>query len=630
MNGEKISPASTNGLPVSPALDLAIEAAQVPTESNPLDRRVVWICGLALVIGVMTSFVAVAFLRLIALVTNISFYGSISLENVTPADNNLGLWVLLVPVVGAFIVGLMARYGSQAIRGHGLPEAMEQVLTNQSRIPARITFLKPISAAVAIGTGGPFGAEGPIIATGGALGSLIGQFLRTSASERKTLLAVGAAAGTAAIFNSPVAAVLLAVELLLFEFRARSLVPVALGSVAATGMRMILFEGGEHPVFPMPDVTAPTLEALAFFVALGAVMGVAAAFITRLVYAIEDIFERLPIHWMWWPMVGAVAVGICGYFVPATLGVGYDNITTAISDVGETKLIGILALAKLISWSISIGSGTSGGTMAPLFTIGAGFGNVLGAAAAQLLPSAAIDVRVAALVGMAAMFAGASRALLASAVFAFETTWQPFGLLPLLGGCAASYLVSALLSRHSLMTEKIARRGVNVPVEYASDPLEQITVGKIASKPVVTLQATQTVEEARQWLKTAGADFSHQGFPIVNTAGALVGIITRRDLAKHKESGGKALQEIAISLPRFVYESTTARQAADHMVNHSIGRLPVVTRQRPPRVVGIVTRSDILMAYRHRMNESMTQRPTITIAKFRRRTIDRKNKEKVE
>ena len=376
-----IHAATGDGLTISPSLDFVVEAAQIPTKSSTIDRRVVWLCAVSIGLGLAAAIVAQVLIKLIAVITNLAFYGRYSLDFTSPAGNQLGLFVIAIPIIGAIIVGFMARYGSKAIRGHGIPEAMEQVLTNGSRIPARITFLKPISSAIAIGTGGPFGAEGPIIATGGALGSLVGQFMHTTPAERKILLAVGAAAGMAATFGSPVSAVLLAIELLLFEFRARSIVPVALGSAAAAGMRVIL--DGAHPVFPMPDVAAPQSGALAFYVLLGAVIGVAAAAVTRAVYAIEDAFERLPIHWMWWPAIGAVAVGVVGYFAPRTLGVGYDNISSIISDHWTTQFVAILCLMKFVSWSIALGSGTSGGTLAPLFTIGAGLGSVLGGARYQ-------------------------------------------------------------------------------------------------------------------------------------------------------------------------------------------------------------------------------------------------------
>src|SRR5690606_19186993 len=353
-----------------------------------------------------------------ALITNIVFFHRVSLEMVSPASADLGPWMVAVPVAGAVIIGLMARFGSPAIRGHGIPEVMEKVLHGESRIPVRLMVLKPISAAIAIGTGGPFGAEGPIIATGGALGSTVGQVLRITAEERKTLLAAGAAAGMAATFGSPVSAVLLAIELLLFEYRARSMIPVALAAAAATSVRMILV--GPDPVFMIPPIAPPSGAALASYVVLGGLIGLAAAAVTRAIYTIEDAFERLPIHWMWWPALGAVVVGIIGYIEPRTLSVGYVWIEQILSGdiVGMTLLL--FVVLKFISWSIYLGSGTSGGTLAPLFIIGGGLGAALGSAADALWPGLGMDASVAGLVGMAAIFAGASHALLASVVFAFE------------------------------------------------------------------------------------------------------------------------------------------------------------------------------------------------------------------
>ncbi len=312
--------AATGGLTISPSLDLVTEAAQVPTETSIVDRRVIFVSAFAVATGAVASVVSVLLIKLIAFFTNFAFFHTWSTQDVSPAGNALGAWVILVPIVGGLIVGFMARYGSKAIRGHGIPEAMEQVLVNGSRIPFRVTFLKPLSAAISIGTGGPFGAEGPIIATGGALGSLVGQLTYTTPAERKTLLAAGAAAGMAATFGTPVSAVLLAIELLLFEFRARSIIPVAMASATAAGLRLIL--AGSAPVFAMEGLSPVPLSALAFYAALGLVLGVVSSGVTRLVYAVEDLFDRLPIHWMWWPALGAVAVGIVGYIAPRTVGVG--------------------------------------------------------------------------------------------------------------------------------------------------------------------------------------------------------------------------------------------------------------------------------------------------------------------
>ena len=615
--------ASSDGLPVSPALDLVLEAAQVPPQPTLIDGRVLRLCALAIGLGATAGVISQVLVRLIALVTNLAFYGRISLVDVSPAGNSLGFFVIFIPILGALIVGLMARYGSQAIRGHGIPEAMEQVLTNRSRIPARITFLKPLSAAISIGTGGPFGAEGPIIATGGALGSVIGQVLSTTAAERKTLLAAGAAAGMAATFGSPVSAVLLAIELLLFEFRPRSIIPVALASVAATGVHFMLV--GAEPVFAMPDLAPPTPAALAVYLLLGGLVGVVSVGITRFVYMIEDAFERLPIHWMWWPAVGAVAVGVIGYFAPRTLGVGYENISDILS--GRLALQGVLVLCtlKFISWSVSLGSGTSGGTLAPLFTIGGGLGALLGGGLIWLFPEAGIDIRIAALVGMASIFAGASRALLASAVFAFETTLQPLGLLPLLGGCSAAYVASCLLMRHTIMTEKIARRGIKAPAEYVADLLEQVLVRDVASREVIALRGEDTVGDFRNWLLSPAKGTSHQGFPIVNREGVLIGVLTRRDLLGH-DALDRRLAELITKPVKFVYDDCTVRQAADHMVNHDVGRLPVVTRQRPNKLMGIITRSDVLSTYRRRIDETLPEAPNLNVSSFRMRDLRKRSK----
>ncbi|WP_430390290.1 chloride channel protein [Dyella sp. 20L07] len=574
----------------------------MPRHFRPLGRRVVWIAALAMALGAVVAVVARALTALIGLVTNLAFYGRWSAEFSSPANNHLGLWVIGVPVIGGLIVGVMARWGSRAIRGHGIPEAMEQVLLNESRIPPRITWLKPVSSAIAIGTGGPFGAEGPIIATGGALGSLIGQLLHVTADERKTLLAAGAAAGMAAVFSAPISSVLLAIELLLFERRARSLIPVALAAVIGTGVRYVL--EGNAPMFPMPDIAAPAFSALAAYMAMGIITGVASVGITKLTYAIEDGFEKLPIHWMWWPAIGGVVVGVVGYLMPTTLGVGYTNIAAVIA--GQLGLGGMLALClmKLLSWSVALGSGTSGGTLAPLFTIGGALGGVLGLACVAWMPWLHVDPRVAALVCMAAIFAGASRAFLTSVVFAFETTQQPHGLLPLLGACAAAYLVSGLMMRNTIMTEKIARRGVRVPTEYAADYLERINVGEACSRQVVSLQAAQPLGEIRAWLSTEEAAARHQGFPVLNDAGQLIGVVTRRDLFRAAAPDSATVGSLVHRAPLVVRENHSLRDAADHMVEADVGRLVVIRGEAELQVVGVITRGDLLAAHAQRLREA--------------------------
>ena len=592
-------------IPIAPSF---IEQRSALASQPPLlDARVVLICARAVLLALVAAGVAQLLTALIGLVTNLAFYARVSTEFVSPANHMRGGSVVLVPVLGGLLVGLMARYGSQAIRGHGIPEAMEQVLKNHSRIPARMTLLKPLSAAIAIGTGGPFGAEGPIIATGGALGSLLGQLLPTSAAERKTLLAAGAAAGMAATFGSPVSAVLLAVELLLFEYRPRSLVPVALAAAAATSVRVVFV--GSAPVFPMPQLLQPGAAALTAYVLLGGVLGLLSVWVTRGVYWIETLFERLPIHFMWWPALGGLAVGVIGLFAPRTLGVGYDNIEQMLSGELPLAVFGWLCAWKLVSWTIALGSGTSGGTLAPLFTVGAGVGGALGVLVTQLMPALGVDVRIAALVGMAAIFAGASRALLASVVFAFETTRQPLGLLPLLAGCTAAYLVSCLSMRHSIMTEKIARRGVPVTTEYSADFLEQVRVAEHGLRDVVCLNAEDRTTAAQERLLTASADYQHQGFPILDRGGELIGVLTRRDLLR-AHAPDTLLRDLLTRPAVVVHPEATLREAADLMATHHIGRLPVVSRRAPGQVVGIITRSDLLAAHLPRLaQQTRVQRP---------------------
>jgi CIC family chloride channel protein len=565
---------------------------------NPAHRALAFIAAIAIGLGVLAALIARALTALIGFVTNLSFYGRVSTEFVSPAGNHLGWWIVLVPAAGGVLVGIMARYGSKAIRGHGIPEAMEQVLENRSRIPARITFLKPISAAISIGTGGPFGAEGPIIATGGAVGSVIGQALSTTASERKTLLAAGAAAGMAAIFGSPISAILLAVELLLFEYRARSIIPVALASAVAAGMRLH-FEG-PAAIFAMPAIAPVSLEPLTLYGLIGLLTGVAAVGVTRAVYWVEDQFEHLPIHWMWWPAIGGLAVGAIGYFAPRTLGVGYSNIAEILSNHLTLGTVAFLCGFKFLSWAIALGSGTSGGTLAPLLTLGGGSGALIGGAVLSILPQCGVDLRVAALVGMAAMFAGASRALLASIVFAFETTLQPNGLLPVLAGSALAVLVARMLMQNSIMTEKIARRGLRIPQDYDADAFAQTTVAAIMDRKVKTLDPRRTVADLADAIASHdSAVAGHQAWPLVDAGGALAGIITRSDLLRAIErTGGResTLVEAGTASLVVAYPEETVDEAVRRMFTHSVGRMPVVSREDPTRLVGYLSRSSLLSA----------------------------------
>jgi len=464
-----------SSIPISPSL-INYDTRKDKRRKKIVDKRVFYLAIQAVLNAIIIGFIARGLVYLIDLITNLSFYGKFSFQPASP-DNNLGLFVMIIPIAGSVLVGLMARFGSKAIRGHGIPEAMEKIILDESRIPPAITFLKPLSAAISIGTGGPFGAEGPIIATGGAFGSFTGQLMHISSAERKIILSAGACAGMSAIFGSPLAAVLLAIELLLFEFSPRSIIPVALACVTGAAMHLLLF--GNKPVFAMPAMPTPSGTALFTYVVMGAIIGVIASLVSKSVYAVEDLFEKLPVHWMWWPAIGAVAVGVTGYFAPYTMGVGYENIQHLLSGTLPLSILLGLCLLKYFSWVISLGSGTSGGTLAPLFTIGGALGALLGVMVLDYFPSSGINLSTAALIGMAAMFAGSSRALLTSIVFALETTGNSNGLLPLLGACVTAYGVSFILMKGSIMTEKIHRRGVKTPDAYSPDILRNITVQQL-------------------------------------------------------------------------------------------------------------------------------------------------------
>lgn len=595
----------SNGIiPLSPLLNNSIDDTDIPIpEKQVLSGRVFFLSLQAVVNAVIIGVVAKGLVLLIQLITNIAFYKHFSFQPASPAGNNWGWLVIFVPIAGSIIVGIMARFGSAAIRGHGIPEAMEKIILNESKIPPALTFLKPLSAAISIGTGGPFGAEGPIIATGGAFGSLTGQLMHISASERKIMLAAGACAGMSAIFGSPLAAVMLAIELLLFEFSPRSIIPVALACAAGAGMHLALF--GSQPVFAMPAIPEPTGIALAVYVILGAVIGLIAAFISKSVYWVEDAFEKLPIHWMWWPALGAVAVGIVGYFAPNTMGVGYENITNLLTGSLPLTMLLVLCLLKYISWVISLGSGTSGGTLAPLFTIGGAFGALLGMAVMKLLPGAQINMATAALIGMAAMFAGASRAVLTSIVFAFETTAQPHGILPLLGACTAAYFVSFfLLKSGSIMTEKIQRRGVRTPDAYMPDVLLQLNAEDVMQETPVIVGADNTIGELRLWSKENIDRNAYSFFIVADENENFMGYAERERLFDEEVSEHIPVKDIISGHSPVVPEDAGVDTVCEIMGNAEMDVIAVLSKTEKNKIAGVIAATDIINAYSemHRRN----------------------------
>ncbi|QHS56633.1 chloride channel protein [Mucilaginibacter sp. 14171R-50] len=612
-----------NGIPISPLLNQLDNATDPVNKSTFLKARLLRICVYAVVVAVAISFIAKVLVSLINLVTNISFYGSLSVAFHSPAANGLGLWVIAIPAIGGVIVGFMALYGSKAIRGHGIPEAMEQILVNESNIKPSITFLKPVSSAIAIGTGGPFGAEGPIIATGGALGSTLGQLFKVTANERKIILAAGATAGMSAIFGTPIAAVFLAIELLLFEFSPKSILPVALACITGAAGHHLLFESG--PVFPMPDMAIPSNLALGIYSFIGLLIGLLSLGITKIVYFIEDAFEELPIHWMWWPAIGGLAVGVIGYFSPHTLGVGYDNITGILSGTWPLTLIISLCLFKFLSWAIALGSGTSGGTLAPLLTIGGASGSIIGYAILTYFPNSGITLPMAALIGMSAMFAGASRAFITSIVFALEATMQSHALLPLLGACTAAYIVSFFLMENTIMTEKIARRGIATPDSFEPDILQKMYVADVIDDNAIVLSAENTITEVKNWLNKNKVDNNY--FVLIDNQNNYGGTLKITDLYNADAKGAESLNDLVKPGPGPVIKSTdTLHQAVEIMSKNNAEVLPILSAGGDGKVIGVLSYKDIIKAYQTNIHKNENLHVKISLRRQRMKMVIRGKK----
>ena len=576
------------------------EAARLGDHSA--DRRMIMLALMAVPVGAGGAIGAWILLKLIALSTNVFWYGRLSTTEADIADAAMGMGMVVIPVVGSLIIGLMARYGSEKIRGHGIPEAIETILFGESRLSLKVAILKPLSAAVSIGSGGPFGAEGPIIMTGGAIGSLFAQCFHLSAAERKTLLVAGAAAGMTAIFGTPIAAILLAVEILLFEWKPRSFVPVVLAVLVAFALRPSLIASG--PMFAtdlaIPSGIAPLIGAFG----LGLATGLEAALLSTALYRIEDGFHRLRLHWMWWPALGSIVVGIGGLIDPHVLGAGYANIDALLGGGFGARAIISLLLVKAVVWLVSLGSGTSGGVLAPLLILGAALGCLVG----QYMPG---SPGLWAMVGMAAIMSGAMRAPLTGALFAAELTGS-FDALPLcLAGAGAAYALSVLLMRRSILTEKIARRGRHILQEYSVDAMEFVQVGELMTSDPDMLSGDMRIEDARDFFEN---DARHRSYPVVDATGRLLGLVSRSDALRWRVEtidGGTLLKDnLSDASQPSAFPDSPSGMVADLIVQTGVGRIPIIARDSR-RVVGILTRQDLLKA-RLKFRRAETERTSRT------------------
>jgi CIC family chloride channel protein len=552
------------------------------------DWRMAMLAVAALVVGSGGALGAWVLVKLIAVATNLFWFGRLSAAASEISDNHLGPWVAAIPMLGALLIGLMARFGSEKIRGHGIPEAIEAILYGESKLSLKVALLKPLSSAISIGSGGPFGAEGPIIMTGGAIGSLFAQCFHLSAAERKTLLVAGAAAGMTGIFGTPLAAILLAIEVLLFEWKPRSFVPVVVAVLISFAWRPLLFGAG--PLFPFALTgVADSATMLGLALGVGLLAGLEAALLSQLLYRVEDLFHRLPVHWMWWPAIGAVMVGLGGLIDAHVLGAGYGNIQSLLDGALAVRVVLALLVVKAIVWLVALGSGTSGGVLAPLLTLGGALGYLVG----LLLPG---TPGLWAMIGMAGIMSGAMRAPLTGALFAAEQTGH-FDMLPLaVVASTGAYAVSVLVMRRSILTEKIARRGRHILQEYTVDPLDFLQAGEVMTRAPTTLPGCMQVAGAVEFFAGQAA---HRSYPVVDGEGRLLGLVSRSDALRWQTEARMWESTLADILSDAsqpcAYPETPIGGVADLMVDTGVGRIPIVERASN-RVVGILSRHDLLKA----------------------------------
>jgi CIC family chloride channel protein len=580
--------------------------------AQPAQFRIVLVSFLAAAIGLVAGVVAYALYKLIGLFTNLFFFHRWSTDFTSVRLHHLGPWVILVPVVGGLVVGVMAKYGSSKIKGHGIPEAMEAVLTSRSRIEPKVALLKPISAAIAIGTGGPFGAEGPIIQTGGAIGSLVGQVLHTTAVERKVLLACGAAAGMSATFNTPIAAVILAIELLLFEFKSRSFIPLVVASTLATAVHMQLL--GPGPMFQVGAMDFGIPHALPFYLVLGPLCGLAAVGLSKALYGMEDFFEKLPVVELWWPAIGSLALGIIGFSSPRVFGVGYDTIGEILNGQLVWNVLLVVMIAKFAALVISLGSGTSGGLLAPTFMWSAAMGGLFAMVGNHVFPAAHLSPGAFALVAMGAVFGAASRATFSFIIFAFEITRDYNSVLPLmLVAVIADGVAMLFMPTSSIMTEKLARRGLRVHQDYEADALTRATVGETMEKDSPVVAADTKVGALAERIARHDPTLArHEALLILDEAGKLAGIITRGDILRALDkdaSGAVTVQEAGSTKLVVTYPDELVSEAAAKLLRYGVGRLPVVDRGDERKVVGYLGRAAILAARLLRFHDEHVREP---------------------
>lgn len=598
-----------------------------PIESNG-GFRIGFVSVLSGLIGILAAVIAFLIYRFIGFLYNLFFYQRLAFSFVEPPDSGLQLWIIFVPALGGLIAGLMAQYGSRRIIGHGIPEAMEAVWDNDSKVAPRVLILKPISAAIAIGTGAPFGVEGPIIQSGGAMGSVFGQWISTTAAERKVLLACGAAAGMAATFNTPLAGILVAIELLVFEFQARSFIPISIASLIATGTRRPLI--GVGPMFQIEGIPTEFFPNLPFLIALGIVIGGAAILFKDGYFLAETYIHRIPVSDVLLPAIGGLILGVMGLLVPRTFGVGYDVAQEIINNELAVGLVFVVMLFKVVGVTVTLGSKTSGGFLAPVFVAGAAIGSVF-AHVMNLLPGVTIPVSLFALAGLGTLFGVVSNATFGFTIFAIEVTGRYDALLPVFLVGVVADAIATLYMGPDIMTTELSDRGIDVHQEYEIDVLKRFKAGEVmdtnpasidpgvtAAQLAATIAGTGTsspessvadgglerfVDEANEVAEADTIELAeeseqtvHDGFPIVDSGGELVGVITYGDLVRAiaRGDGDRTVTDVGTTDLIVGYPDERLFETVIRMAEADIEQLPIVPRDDEVELVGVLDSQNLM------------------------------------
>lgn len=545
---------------------------------------------LAVLVGTIAGFASIAVTYLI------KFFHGLFFEQASDMFAFLGQYsIILIPAIGGLLVGPLVFFGAKEAKGHGVPEVMVSVALRGGRIRPRVALVKAIASSICIGSGGSSGREGPIVQIGSSIGSSIGQLFKMSDERVKSLVAAGAAGGISATFNAPIAGVMFAMEIIMGQFATGIFSLVVIGSVTAAVISRIFM--GDNPAFAL--VTAYSLKnhwELFLYVILGILAGMHSVIYIKVLTKFEDFFEgikSIPEYIM--PAIGGLILGLLAVFYPEVLGTGHEVVDKALHGEFTLGILVILIFGKLLATSLTLGSGGSGGTLMPSLYMGAMLGGAFGVVVNLVFPGMVAPSGAYALVGMAAVFTGANRAPITAIMLLFEMTNDYHIILPLMIACVISTLVSAGIHRESIDTIKLVRRGINLIAGRKHDVMESILVKDALEHNVETVSIHLTVTEVAEILRKS----RYHGFPVIDDNENLFGMITFQDLRTAIQQGkeNEEIKNIATKQILTAFPHDTLNSILKKLAMRGIGSIPVVDPKNNKKVVGIITRSDIIDAY---------------------------------